>query len=106
VSLTGRLVTATRQARLRTGRHCSKVRRWKETTIAATYIPAQENPQQNQNVELAVTMTEHVAMFGEWRLSQDRVAFRNAGFLDAGDQERLDMTQTVQLYVFGLSYRL
>ena len=36
---------------------------------------------------------------------QDRVALRNTGFLGAGDQERLDMTQTVQPYVFGLSYQ-
>jgi len=50
-------------------------------------------------------MTEHVAMFGEWRLSQDRVALRDTGFLGLGDQERLDMTQTVQQYLFGLSYR-
>ncbi len=54
---------------------------------------------------LAVSMTEHVAVFGEWRLSQDRVALRDTGFLGAGDQKRLDMTQTVQQYVFGLSYR-
>jgi hypothetical protein len=66
---------------------------------------AQANPQQNQSAELAVSMTEHVAMFGEWRLSQDRVALRDTGFLGLGDQERLDMTQTVQQYLFGLSYR-
>lgn len=54
---------------------------------------------------LAVSLTRHVAMFGEWRLSQDRVALRDTGFLGAGNQERLDMTQTVQQYVFGLSYR-
>ncbi|MCS6286742.1 MAG: hypothetical protein H8K08_15070 [Nitrospira sp.] len=54
---------------------------------------------------LAISMTEHVAVFGEWHLSQGRVALRESGFLGAGDQEQLDMTQTMQKYIFGLSYR-
>jgi hypothetical protein len=33
------------------------------------------------------------------------VALRDSEFLGAGDQEQLDMTQTVQQYIFGLSHR-
>jgi opacity protein-like surface antigen len=54
---------------------------------------------------LAVPISEHVAFFSEWRLSQDRVALRQIGFFGSGDQGRLDMTQTTQQYLFGLSYR-
>jgi opacity protein-like surface antigen len=54
---------------------------------------------------LAVPLTDHLAIFGEWRLSQDRVALRETGFLGMGDQGRLDLTQTTQQTLFGLSYR-
>lgn len=54
---------------------------------------------------LAVPISEHVAFFGEWRLSQDRVAFRQNGIFGMGDYGRLDTTQTTQHYLFGLSYR-
>jgi hypothetical protein len=66
--------------------------------IEATYSP------RGQGQSLAAGCLD-VAVFGEWRLSQDRVALRDTGFLGVGDQERLDMTQTMQQYVFGLSYR-
>ena len=54
---------------------------------------------------LAVPISEHVAFFSEWRLSQDRVTFRQNGFFGMGDQGHLDMTQTTRHYLFGLSYR-
>jgi opacity protein-like surface antigen len=54
---------------------------------------------------LAVSLSQHVALFSEWRLSQERVAFRRAGFLGVGTQDRLDYTNTTQQYVFGFSYR-
>lgn len=54
---------------------------------------------------LAVPLTRHLAILGEWRLSQDRVSLQNTAFFGVGDQERLDLTQTVQQYLFGLSYR-
>jgi hypothetical protein len=53
----------------------------------------------------AVPLSEHIALFSEWRLSQDRVTLRQTGFFGVGDQGRLDMTQTTQQYLFGLSYR-
>ncbi|ALA57364.1 outer membrane protein [Nitrospira moscoviensis] len=54
---------------------------------------------------LAVSLSQHVALFSEWRLSQERVAFRRAGFFGVGTQDRLDYTNTTQQYVFGFSYR-
>jgi opacity protein-like surface antigen len=54
---------------------------------------------------LAVPISEHLAFFSEWRLSQDRVTFRQNGFFGMGDQGRFDMIQTTQQYLFGLSYR-
>lgn len=54
---------------------------------------------------LAVPISEHVAFFSEWRLSQDRVTLRQTSFFGVGNQGRLDMMQTTQQYLFGLSYR-
>lgn len=54
---------------------------------------------------LAVPVSDHVAFFGEWRLSQERVSVRETGFFGLGDQGRLDLTQTMQQSMFGLSYR-
>lgn len=54
---------------------------------------------------LAVSLTDHIAFFSEWRLSQDRINLRQNGFFGLGDQGRLDMTQTTRHYLFGLSYR-
>jgi hypothetical protein len=54
---------------------------------------------------LAVLISAHVALFSEWRFSQDRVAFRQHGIFGMGDSGRLDMTQTARHYLFGLSYR-
>lgn len=54
---------------------------------------------------LAVPITGHIALFGEWRLTQDRVGLRENGYFGAGNQGRLDMAHTAQHYLFGLSYR-
>ncbi len=54
---------------------------------------------------VAVPLSERLAVFSEWRLSQDRVALRHTGLFGVGDQGRLDLTQTTQHYLFGLSYR-
>lgn len=54
---------------------------------------------------LAVPISEHIALFGEWRFTQDRVRFRQHGFLNIGHDGRLDVTQTTQQSLFGLSYR-
>lgn len=54
---------------------------------------------------LAVPLSRHIALFGEWRLSQERVGLRDAGFFGLGDQGRLDLTQTTQQAIFGGSYR-
>lgn len=54
---------------------------------------------------LAVPVSEHVAVFGEWRLSQDRVSLRQTGYFGQGEQGRLDLTRTTHQTLFGLSYR-
>jgi hypothetical protein len=54
---------------------------------------------------LAVPVSERIAFFGEWRLSQDRVSLQQHGWFGIGDQGRLDLTQTTQHLLFGLSYR-
>ena len=56
-------------------------------------------------VGLAVPLSDHLAIFSEWRFSQDQVSLRQTGFFGMGDQGRLDLIQTTQQYLFGLSYR-
>jgi opacity protein-like surface antigen len=54
---------------------------------------------------LAVPISDHLALFGEWRLSQDRVSLHQNGFFGLGNRSRLDMIQTTQQTLFGLSCR-
>lgn len=54
---------------------------------------------------LAILLTRHVALFGEWRLSQERVSLRDTGFFGLGDLGRLDFTHTAKQVIVGGSYR-
>jgi len=54
---------------------------------------------------VAIPISEHIALFSEWRLSQDRVSFHQQGFFGIGEEGRLELTQTAQHYLFGASYR-
>ena len=64
-------------------------------------LPCFDEPEASQYFTLTRTLCpDHITLFGEWRLSQERMALRDAGFFGRGD-----LTQTTQQAIFGGSYR-